>query len=251
VSVLFSGDRRSVFPRNTYHSWCVCTFLFVVPTLTIVSLTAGPSSAQTTCSVRSDLASNAGVRWADLRAACEADQAAYKQKDLVGFNWFINAGNGFSGFPYVLQRILPELAPEIWGRPEENFARFGLFTDDNPKRPLPRGLGITSTAGRPVDANDDPTGEIDFATPGLHVVTLACGACHTGQVRTEAGIKIFDGAPNTQVDVRKWREAYGLTVQHYPASNRSEARRNGSPRSSTASPRATSIRATISAAPVS
>jgi hypothetical protein len=164
------------------------------------------------------LASKAGVRWTDLRAACEAEQAAYKRKDPLGFNWFINAGNGFSGFPHVLQRILPELAPEIWGRPEENFARFGLFTDDNPKRPLPRGLGVTSTAGRPVDANDDPTGEIDFGKPGLHVVTLACGACHTGQVRTESGIKIFDGAPNTQVDVRKWREAYGLTVQHYLSS---------------------------------
>ena len=154
----------------------------------------------------------------DLRAACEADQTAYKQKDPVGFNWFANAGNGFSGFPYLLQRILPELAPEIWGRPEESFARFGLLPRFRSVPAMPRGLGIASTAGRPVNANNDPTGEIDFAKPGLHVVTLACGACHTGQVRTEGGIRIFDGAPNTQVDVRKWREAYGLTVQNYLSS---------------------------------
>ena len=186
--------------------------------LATLILPAGQGRAQTTCSMRADLASNPGARWADLRAACEADQAAYKQKDPVGFNWFANAGNGFSGFPYLLQRILPELAPEIWGRPEESFARFGLFRNSDPKRPLPRGLGIASTAGRPVNANNDPTGEIDFAKPGLHVVTLACGACHTGQVRTEGGIRIFDGAPNTQVDVRKWREAYGLTVQNYLSS---------------------------------
>jgi hypothetical protein len=95
-----------------------------------------------------------------VRAACEADRVVYAQKNSVGFNWFINAGNGFSGFPYLLQRVLPELAPEIRGRPEENFARFGLFVDDNAKRPLPRGLGITSTAGRPLDANNSPTGEI-------------------------------------------------------------------------------------------
>jgi hypothetical protein len=168
--------------------------------------------------MRGDLAANPGVSWPALRAACEADQTAYKQKDPVGFNWFVNAGNGFAGVPYIFQRILPDLASEIWGRPEEGFARFGLFADPNPSRPLPRGLGITSMAGRPVDANDVPTGEIDFAKPGLHVVTLACGACHTGQVRTGAGIKVIDGAPNTQMDVRKWREAYGLTVQNYLSS---------------------------------
>lgn len=196
----------------------VSTCVFVLLGVAMLSTTAQSSKAQVTCSMRADLASNASARWADVRAACEADRTAYKHKNPVGFNWFINAGNGFSGFPYVLQRVLPELAPEIWGRPEDNFARFGLFADDNAKRPLPRGLGITSTAGRPLDANNTPTGEIDFAKPGLHVVTLACGACHTGQVRTPAGIKIFDGAPNTQVDVRKWREAYGLTVQRYLSS---------------------------------
>jgi hypothetical protein len=200
---------------NRVHSWYFSPLLLVMLVIAMVIVTAGQARAQTICSMRADLASNSGARWADLRAACEAEQVSYKQKDPIGFNWFVNAGNGFSGFPYLLQRILPELAPEIWGRPEESFARFGLFADSDPTRPLPRGLGITSTAGRPVNADNDPTGEIDFAKPGLHVVTLACGACHTGQVRTNAGVKIFDGAPNTRIDVRKWREAYGLTVQNY------------------------------------
>jgi hypothetical protein len=206
--------RLTNFIQRRYFS----AALLVMLGLAAVFLTAGPSSAQTKCAMRADLASNQGVSWADLRAACEADQAAYKQKNPVGFNWFINAANGFSGVPYLLQRSLPELAPEIWGRPEENFARFGLLADRNPKRPLPQGLGIASQAGRPVDANNDPIGEIDFAKPGLHVVTLACGACHAGQVRTDAGIKMIDGAPNTQADARKWREAAGLTIQNYLSS---------------------------------
>jgi mono/diheme cytochrome c family protein len=177
---------------------------------------ASHAHAETACAMRADLAGNLGLSWADLRAACYAEQVSYKQKNSVGFHWFVNAGNGFTGVPYVLQRLLPELAPEIWGQPDENFSRFGLFRDaETPNRPLPRGLGITSTAGRPVNADGEVTGEIDFAQPGLHVVTLACGACHTGQVRTDVGNKIIDGAPNTQIDVRKWREAYNLTVAKF------------------------------------
>lgn len=184
----------------------------------LVMLTVQPASAKTACAMREDLAGNPGVTWADLRAACEDEQKAYEQQDPVGYHWFTNAGNGFTGFPYILQKILPDLAPEIWGRPDENFARFGLFADPTDSaRPLPQGLGITSTAGRPVDSSGAPTGEIDFAKPGLHVVTLACGACHTGQVSTDSGVRVFDGLPNTQMDVRKWRQAYGLTVQNYLA----------------------------------
>jgi hypothetical protein len=192
--------------------------LAVVVALSALAWGVGPGNAQTSCAVRGDLAGNSGVDWPSIRTVCEAEQTAYKQKEPIGFSWFANAGNGFSGIPYILQRILPDLAAGIWGRPEENFARFGLFVDPDRSRPLPRGLGITSQAGRPVDGNDDPIGEIDFAKPGLHVVTLACGACHTGQVRTNAGIKVIDGAPNTQFDVRKWREAYGLTVRDYLSS---------------------------------
>jgi hypothetical protein len=215
VSCVAVGWTYGRLNRVAFHSPYL---LAVICGIAAIGLTLGSAQAQTLCSMRGNLASNAGVAWTDLRTACEADQASYKNDHRVGFNWFVNAGNGFTGFPYLLQRILPDLAPEIWGRPEENFARFGLFADPNPVRPLPRGLGITSTAGRPVDADDQPTGEIDFASPGLHVVTLACGACHTGQVRTESGAKIVDGAPNTQVDVRKWREAYGITVQKYLSS---------------------------------
>jgi hypothetical protein len=112
-------------------------FLFVMPAMATVVATTARTQAQTICAMRADLASNSGARWADLRAACDSDQMSYKQRNPIGFNWFANAGNGFSGFPYLLQRILPELAPEIWGRPEENFARFGLFADSDPARPLP------------------------------------------------------------------------------------------------------------------
>lgn len=205
------AQRRCASGAGAMH-WSSRALWIVAATL----LLAGEAWAQTTtCAMRDDLAAHANLGWPALRSACEAEQADYKQKNPVGFNWFANAGNGFTGFPYILQRVLPDLAPEIWGPPEESFARFGFFPDPDAARPLPRGLGIASTAGRPVDADDKPTGEIDFAKPGLHVVTLSCGSCHTGRVRTDSGFKVFDGAPNTQMDVRKWREAYGMTVLNY------------------------------------
>ena len=205
-----SRTNRTVWPCAAAASPLLIAIL-----LSVVTLKAG--HAQASCAMRGDLGAHPNLSWADLRTACEAEHEAYKRAHPVGFNWFVNAANGFAGFPYVLQRILPELAPEIWGRPEENFARFGFFPDADPKRPLPRGIGIATTSGRPLDADYNIRGEIDFAAPGLHVVTLSCGACHTGQVRTDAGLKIVDGAPNTQIDVRKWRAAYAHTVQTYLA----------------------------------
>ncbi|WP_407530469.1 hypothetical protein [Methylobacterium oryzisoli] len=185
--------------------------------------------AQPVCSARRDIGANMLGTWTQIRSACEEDQRQYIASNPTGFSWFANAANGFAGFPYILQRVLPDLAPEIWGRPEEKFARFGYFEDPDPLRPLPRGLGIASAAGRAFEAGAvSPAGEIDFAKPGLHVVTLSCGACHSGRVRTDAGVKVIEGAPNTQMDVRKWRDAYNRTIQDYlsnPAKLQTTARR--------------------------
>lgn len=175
-----------------------------------------PAAAGPACAARNDLSASPALSWADIRAGCAAEQAGYRGAHLVGSVWFADAGNGFTGVPYVLQRVLPDFAPDIWGRSEENFARFGFFSDPGaPSRPLPLGLGIASTAGRPLDAAGNPLGEIDFSKPGLDVVTLACGSCHIGRVQTAEGVVVVEGAPNTQMDVRKWREAYSRTVATY------------------------------------
>jgi len=178
----------------------------------ILTLTTA-ASEPIRCSHRTDLAGHADVDWEALRTVCQQEHDAFKAGHPVETRWFVNAGNGFTGLPYVVLRVLPELAPEIWGPPGENFGRFGLFAD--PGRPLPRGVGIASSAGRPVDAQGKLLGEIDFGRPGLHVVSLACGACHTGQVLVGNRLVTIDGAANTQFDVRKWREAFSRTAAVY------------------------------------
>lgn len=176
----------------------------------------GPAAASPACSSRDDLSANSTITWTDIREGCDAERTTYRKQNPIGSSWFMNAGNGFTGVPYLLQRVLPDLAPEIWGPNDENFGRFGFLSDPEDKsRPLPLGLGIASTAGRPLDAGGNPLGEIDFAKPGLDVVTLACGACHVGQVQTPDRSAVVEGAPNTKMDVRKWRDAYSRTVAVY------------------------------------
>ena len=158
------------------------------------------------------LATYRDVNWAVIRDACNRDIDAVKKREAVGFTWFTNAGNGFVGTPLVIQKVLPDLAPDIWGTPEDFFGSFGFFRDpDFPDRILPRGLGVTATTGRAIGPNGNLVGEIDYTRPDLYVVTLACGACHTGQAAGPNGRIVLEGAPNTQFDVRKWRQAFSTT----------------------------------------
>jgi hypothetical protein len=186
----------------------------------MATLVSPQANAEVTCSSRVALAqaleANPDLRWAQLRDQCKADIGRAKLADPIGHAWFVNAGNGFVGAPLVLMKLLPDLAPEIWGDSEEQFGRFGLFRDpDFPDRILPRGLGITGSQGRPVDAQGNPVGEIDYSIAQPLFVTLACGACHTGQVDLGEERLVLEGAPNTQFDVRKWRGAFSSLRSGY------------------------------------
>ena len=95
------------------------------------------------------------------------------------------------------------LAPDIWGPPGERLARFGFFDDpEDPGRPLPLGLGWVLDPVRGDSGNRD-----------THSVTLTCAACHVGRVRVAPDrYVLLVGAPNTEIDVRKFRRAAELTV---------------------------------------
>lgn len=125
----------------------------------------------------------------------------YLKANASDYDWFANASDGYGGVPLILLRSLPDLAPDIWGKPEERFASFGYLPNkDNPNSPLPLGLSwdpmVTPTTPQP-----------------LHPVALTCGACHIGRVRLENGDYMqLVGGPNTSFDVRKWRKAFESTV---------------------------------------
>lgn len=127
--------------------------------------------------------------------------AAYLKANTPAYEWFANAADGYGGVPLVLLRALPDLAPEIWGKPEEQFAKFGYIA--NPSGPLPLGLSWDS-----MDQSVKPQ--------PLHPVALTCGACHIGRVKLDDGTSMtLVGGPNTEFDVRMWRKAFELTVHKY------------------------------------
>ncbi len=132
---------------------------------------------------------------------------SYIAEHSIDYGWFANFGNSFSGVPFILLRLFPELAPEIWGETDKQFASFGFIPEvDKPERPLPLGLGWES-------ADHKSANQYDPKKPSMHVVSLTCGACHIGRVRLENGnYQTIVGAPNTQFDPRKWRRAFELMV---------------------------------------
>jgi len=134
-------------------------------------------------------------------AAAKVAYDTYLKDNASGYDWFANASDGYAGVPLILLRSLPDLAPDIWGKPEEQFASFGFIPNtEKPNSPLPLGLSWDS-----MDSSHPPT--------QLHPVALTCGACHIARVRLDNGSYMtLVGAPNTQIDVRKWRKAFELTV---------------------------------------
>lgn len=145
--------------------------------------------------------------WQYVQAQKDKAHSDHLKNFSVDYDWFANFSSGYAGVPFILQRLLPDLAPDIWGSEADAFAKFGLYhAPADQQRPLPRGLGW-STVDRKPDSAYDP------AKPSMHVVTLNCGACHIGRVRLDDGnYKDLVGAPNTQMDSRLYRRAFELTV---------------------------------------
>src|SRR5262249_20591253 len=137
--------------------------------------------------------------WAAIRADRDAAIQRYLNAAGDGYRWFAHSLHGEgAGAPFLLMQVFPELAPDIWGPPGERTARLGFI--DDPKAaaaPLPMGLGWVL----------DPV-RGDGVARDFHSAALTCAACHVGRVRVAPDhYLLLVGAPNTQIDVRKFRRA--------------------------------------------
>ena len=106
---------------------------------------------------------------AELKLRTDA-KAAYLAQKYEAASWFENFPFSKSdGIPYVILRLLPKIAPEIWGQDRDFGKSFGLFArTDSTGIALPVGIGMSGL-------NPDRPTATDFTS-------FTCGACHIGRV---------------------------------------------------------------------
>ena len=133
--------------------------------------------------------------WRNYQAQKQQQKIDYIQKHQAAYDWFADfAFSETDGVPYIILRLLPVIAPEIWGAKDNFLEVVGLFNDERQQGyPMPRGIGI-SAFSRP-----DPMGAIDCTS-------FTCAACHIGCVLDEEGDTIYlDGGVNTEFNLVLYR----------------------------------------------
>lgn len=131
--------------------------------------------------------------WPAARTARMADKAAYLQKHSVALAWFSEFPfSQTDGIPLVMLRLLPKIAPDIWGPADRFGASFGLFPRAaGDSLPLPVGIGFSGM---------DPAtaGKVDYTS-------FTCGACHIGRVRQPDGtMRLIVGGVNAEFNITKF-----------------------------------------------
>lgn len=143
----------------------------------------------------------------------------YYRKNMNGAKHFVIGSNGQGIIPMTMFRLLPELFPQIWGTPEDNFNKPGL--SKNPFSPIALPLGMAMAPSRlnlpdftkpvidPVtgkqklDATNQPVFEsmlFQEKPIRLNMVGFNCVACHAGKVQVYGQEKTLLGAPSNRID---------------------------------------------------
>ena len=154
--------------------------------------------------------------WEVTKQQRAAVKAAYLSQHSVAADWF--AAFPFSqvdGIPYVVLRLLPVVAPEIWGEPEAFGASFGLFQNTAANAlPIPVGIGMSGLDSK-------RSSDVDFTS-------FSCGACHIGRVDVGNGTTSHIwGGVNAEFNITKFfvdmKRTFDKLAQENPGMDRREA----------------------------
>lgn len=141
--------------------------------------------------------------WEQAQARKYQEKSNYIQSHSVAYDWFGNfAFSEIDGIPYIALKLLPKLAPRLWGSDENFLDAVGLFIDERQQSyPVARGIGFSGLS------RAEAQGNIDYAS-------FTCGACHIGRVRLESGqIDYLDGGVNTTFNIALFRVKLYQTLQ--------------------------------------
>ena len=141
--------------------------------------------------------------WTLDQAQRVAHKIQYIQDNQTAFDWFADFPFSESdGTPFIALRLLPVIAPELWGSDDNFLDVIGLFSDTRQNGyPMPRGIGISALA------RENLLGEIDYTS-------FTCAACHIGRVVKDSGETIYiDGGVNTEFNIVLYRVKVYQTLQ--------------------------------------
>ena len=173
--------------------------LFALSAVTLAACSSHPLEAPPPPAYVSPVPDN----WPQAQAKKSQKKSDYLQSHQVAYDWFGNfAFSETDGIPYLVLKLLPKLAPELWGSEENFLDAVGLFIDERQKAyPVARGIGFSGLS------RSDAQGDIDYAS-------FTCGACHIGRVRLENGqIDYLDGGVNGSFNIVQYRVKAYQTLQ--------------------------------------
>ncbi len=141
--------------------------------------------------------------WPETQQQRVDNKAAYIKQHQMAYDWFTSFPfSNTEGTPYILLKLLPLVAPQLWGSEENFLDTVGLFKDERiPGYPIARGIGISAFSRSPDVA------AIDYAS-------FTCAACHIGRVRGNNGDFIYlDGGVNSEFNIVRYRVLIYQTLQ--------------------------------------
>ena len=143
----------------------------------------------------------APANWVVEQAQRQNAKAKYLDDHSLAFDWFKNFPfSQVDGIPMVILRLLPSVAPEIWGEPDAFGDSFGLFPrDERNSLPLPVGIGVSGL---------EPKTEI-----AVDYTSFTCGACHIGRVkRVDGSLMHINGGVNAEFNIVKYFADFKKTL---------------------------------------
>lgn len=154
--------------------------------------------------------------WTQYQQQQIQNKDAYIREHQAAFDWFADfAFSETDGVPYIPLKLLPVIAPELWGSDDNFLDVVGLFNDERqPGYPVARGIGFSAFA------RQDPFSNIDYAS-------FTCAACHIGRVHTEQGDTIYiDGGVNTEFNIVLYRVKVFQTLEKIFGSETNAKKKN-------------------------
>lgn len=146
------------------------------------------------------------ANWSQDQIRRETEKADYLDKHEKAYAWFARfAFSDTDGDPLILLKLLPVIAPELWGSGDDFLDVVGLFNDPLlPGYPVARGIGLSALARTGTDEGSET---IDYTS-------FSCAACHVGRVRMPSGeYKTIVGGVNTQFNIVQYRVRVYQTLQ--------------------------------------